>query len=125
MFIHRGGNTAGRGTYWNPCNGQRVRFDEAAELPGGQEVVYLRLHPFWAMVIAPVVGFMYIIFLPVFGVGTFFILCLVTLLGMLGSIALMSFRVCGGAFGRDDVLRKRQRSTRISKRNKKQAGCNG
>ena len=75
--------------------------------------MYLRLHPFWAMVIAPVVGFMYIIFLPVFGVGTFFILCLVTLLGMLGSIALMSFRVCGGLFGRDDVLKRRTLSSRI------------
>ncbi len=94
MIMHKGGTVVAKGSYWNPVNGERVTMRMKGILPGDDGRAYLKMSPAGLLVIAPLCGTMFITFLPLFGIGVLFILCLVPLIGTLGSVALAGVRVC-------------------------------
>jgi hypothetical protein len=62
-----GGQSAGKGNYWNISNGQRVRIADQGVLPGNRQTTYLKIHPLLVMALAPMLGLAYAAFLPFIG----------------------------------------------------------
>src|SRR5512139_686642 len=94
MVIYRSGMAVERGLYWSPMDGQRVDVTNHGVLPGGEDKSYLRLSPLALFLMAPLFGLMFIMFLPLFGIGVFFVVFLVPLIGTLASVAMTSLRLC-------------------------------
>lgn len=69
MFAYEGGTTARRGTYWNLSNGMREVLERDGMLPGTKETKYLKAAPIVMVVLGPVVGFFYVLTLPVIGMA--------------------------------------------------------
>jgi len=63
-----GGQTVSPGNYWNFSSGERVRLTSKAVLPGDEKQSYLRMHPIILLLLAPVLGLIYAIFLPAIGI---------------------------------------------------------
>jgi len=79
MWKHGGQRVKG-GTYWSLSNGEFITIpEEYGVLPGGSELRYLRGPLPMVMVVGPLLGLAYIIFLPLVGFITLF----VTVLGRL------------------------------------------
>lgn len=68
MLIYKGGQKTGKGTYWDMGTGRRVDILEEEILPGVIKTVYLRLSPFAMLLLSPILGLFYVLFLPVAGV---------------------------------------------------------
>src|SRR5574341_133788 len=81
MFMTKGGMVVEKGLYWNPMDGQRVALTEEGILPGDEGRSYLKMSPLGLLVIAPLLGMMYVIFLPLFGIGVFLFFLLAPLIG--------------------------------------------
>jgi hypothetical protein len=94
MVIYRSGMAVERGLYWSPMDGQRVDVTSRGVLPGGEDKSFLRISPLALLVMAPLFGLMFIMFLPLFGIGVFFVVFLVPLIGTLASVAMTSLRLC-------------------------------
>jgi hypothetical protein len=94
MVIYRSGMAVERGLYWSPVDGQRVDVRSSGVLPGGEDKSFLRISPLALLLMAPLFGLMFIMFLPLFGVGVFFVVFLVPLIGTLASVAVTSVRLC-------------------------------
>lgn len=94
MVIYRSGMAVERGLYWSPMDGQRVDVPTHGVLPGEEDKSYLRLSPLALLLMAPLFGLMFIMFLPLFGIGVFFVVFLVPLIGTLASVAMTSVRLC-------------------------------
>jgi hypothetical protein len=63
------------GTYLNLGTGQLLTFDqEAAVLPEGKKTSYVRVPLALVFILGPVFGLAYIIFLPLMGIATLFML---------------------------------------------------
>jgi hypothetical protein len=107
MVMHKGGTVVGKGLYWNPLDGQRLTVREDGILPGDGSKSYLKMSPAGLLVIAPLFGMMYVLFLPLFGIGVFLISCLVTAIGTLASVAVPGVRVCGRIAGRSVLFNRR------------------
>lgn len=60
----KGGAKVSKGNYWNVANGERIHFDKDGVLPGDSSVSYLRFHPAAMLVVGPLMGLAYAIFLP-------------------------------------------------------------
>lgn len=60
----KGGERVGPGTYWNTSNGERVRLEKSGILPGEPSDAYLRFHPLFLLIVGPLLGLVYAIFLP-------------------------------------------------------------
>jgi len=60
----KGGENVRKGNYWNVDNGERVHLEKEAALPGDDSVTYLRFHPAALLLIGPLMGLAYAIFLP-------------------------------------------------------------
>jgi hypothetical protein len=69
MFAYPGGTTARRGTYWNLSNGMREVLERDGMLPGTKETTYLKAPPIAMVVLGPVIGFFYVLILPLIGMG--------------------------------------------------------
>ena len=67
---HNAGENVGRGFYWSPSTGEQVNVgDEQKVLPGQPGTVYYKL-PFAVMVgLAPLLGVMFVMFLPAIGIA--------------------------------------------------------
>lgn len=100
MVINKGGMVVEKGLYWSPVDGQRVNVGEEGMLPGDGSKSYLRISPFALLVIAPFFGMMYVIFLPLFGIGVFLVSWLVPLIGTLATVAITGVKVCSRSAGR-------------------------
>lgn len=68
MLLHRGAQSAGKGTYWNMSNGQRINLDAAAALPGGTDARYIKMPAAMMLLAGPVLGLLYAGFLPFIGI---------------------------------------------------------
>ena len=99
MMIDKGGTLVERGLYWSPLDGQRITMHEDGVLPGDESRSYLRMSPFSLLVVAPVMGLMFVTFLPLFGVGVFLISWLVPLINTLAEIAVTGVKVSGRSRG--------------------------
>lgn len=93
---YRGGQMAIRGTYWSPTDGSRVDMDARGVLPGDDGITYLRVRITWLLLIAPLVGGLFVIAFPMIGVATVIGLYVVPVLGM-GLVAAITG---GRLFGR-------------------------
>jgi hypothetical protein len=69
MLRHNGGETVGKGTYWNLGNGERIDIAEQGILPGDAKKTFYRMPAAAVLVAAPVLGLMYAAFLPFIGIA--------------------------------------------------------
>jgi hypothetical protein len=70
MFLYKGGQQGGKGTYWNPADGTRVDIVEEDILPGDAKSVYVRVHPAVVLFTSPLSGVFYVAALPFITVAT-------------------------------------------------------
>ena len=70
MFRYIGGQTVGSGTYWDMMNGSSIDFDQEGTLPGGNGTKYLKASSGAILILGPLIGVAYIVFLPMVGIGT-------------------------------------------------------
>ena len=63
-----GGSKVSKGTYWNISNGERIHLDKEGILPGDSSESYLRFHPAFLLVVGPLMGLVYAIFLPLIAI---------------------------------------------------------
>jgi|SRR3990172_571847 len=94
MIMHPGGTVVERGLYWNPMDGRRVTMRKEGTLPGAEHESYLKMSPGVLLVVAPLFGVMFMMFLPLFGIGVFVILWLAPLIGTLAEVAVTGVKVC-------------------------------
>jgi len=69
MLKHNGGETVGKGTYWNLTNGERVDIMNEGTLPGDRNRTFYRMPAAAIIVVAPVLGLLYAAFLPFIGIA--------------------------------------------------------
>ncbi|GAB4387711.1 MAG: hypothetical protein Kow0025_02810 [Thermodesulfovibrionales bacterium] len=65
-----GGNKVEKGTYWDLGNGQRVDLEKEGVLPGDRKTIYAKIPPGLMLILGPVLGLLYVIFLPFIAIGT-------------------------------------------------------
>lgn len=104
MIINKGGTLVEKGLYWNPMDGQQISMREDGVLPGDDTKTYVKMSTFALLVLAPLFGMMYIIFLPLFGIGVFLISWLVPLMGTLAELAITGIKVSGKLHGRSALF---------------------
>ncbi len=100
MVIYKGGIYVEKGLYWDPMDGERVNMHSDGMLPGDVSKVYLRISPVGLLLIAPLFGMMYVIFLPLFGIGVFIVSWLVIIINFLAKLAMNGVQVCNRVVGR-------------------------
>jgi hypothetical protein len=100
MFINKGGTVVEKGLYCNPMDGRIVAMQENGILPADESKRYLKISPIGLLVLAPLFGMMYVLFLPLFGIGVFIISWLVPVIGALVSAAITGVNVCSRVEGR-------------------------
>jgi hypothetical protein len=61
---YRGGELAPAGSYWNPQSGEFAKLDEDGGRLPQVEGEFFRGHPAAIMVVGPLLGLLYLIFLP-------------------------------------------------------------
>jgi hypothetical protein len=88
MITYRGGIYAEKGLYWDPMDGQRVRMRSDGVLPGDESKVYVRISTGGLLLVAPLFGMMYVLFLPLFGIGVFIVSWLVIIINALAKLAM-------------------------------------
>lgn len=69
MLITRGGNKAAQGTYWNLSTGQRVDVHEEGVLPGDGGAMFIRMNPAMLLLVGPLIGLLFAVFLPFIGIA--------------------------------------------------------
>ncbi len=104
MLMNKGGTVVERGLYWNPRDGRRVNMREDGMLPGDERKSYLKISPAGLLLIAPLFGMMYVIFLPLLGLGVFLVSWLVPLIGTLAEVAMTGVKVCSRMNGRSSFF---------------------
>ncbi|MEK6777987.1 MAG: hypothetical protein AABY87_14095 [bacterium] len=65
MFVYRGGDKGGKGTYWDLINGSRVDLTAEGTLPQDRKTRFLRISSVIMLMLAPILGLIYIAFLPI------------------------------------------------------------
>lgn len=65
-----GGESVGRGFYYSPRTHEHMNIvdEERVVLPGGADTVYYRLPRAALLLLAPILGFLFVVFLPVIGI---------------------------------------------------------
>ncbi len=69
MRLCRGGQNAGKGTYWDIRNGRRVDLPQEGVLPGGNAATYIRMSAGVMLLAGPVIGLLYTAFFPIISLG--------------------------------------------------------
>lgn len=104
MLTTKGGMLVEKGWYWSPLDGRRVIMQEEGILPGDESRSYLKMSPLGLLVIAPLLGMMYVIFLPLFGTGVFLISGLVPVISTLAQVAITGVKVSSRINGRGGLF---------------------
>ncbi len=104
--MYRGGMMAEKGFYWNPLTGRHVNINQQGLLPGEANNIYLKISPLLLLAVAPFFGLMFVIFLPLLGVGVFLILCLLPVFSALSSTAMTGLRTISRMAGMNGSFRK-------------------
>lgn len=68
-FTFKGGETVKAGEYWDLYSGERVSLAAEGTLPGGDGVTFTRLPTVVVLLLAPIAGLLYAIFLPFIGIA--------------------------------------------------------
>ena len=98
MLVNKGGQKVKKGTYWNPSDGHRVDLREDSVLPGTSGTTYLRMPAGGMLVVAPIFGLLYVVFLPVFGLMAVVGMWLVPIFGVIAGTTLAGIKLCSGMF---------------------------
>ena len=69
MLKFHGGETVGKGTYWNLTNLERVDVTDEGILPGNGRRAFYRMPAAVIIIAAPVIGLAYAAFLPFIGIA--------------------------------------------------------
>jgi len=64
MLVCKGGQKAGKGTYWDIRNGIRIDLSQEGVLPGGSASTYLRMSSGVLLLAGPVIGLLYAALFP-------------------------------------------------------------
>ena len=100
MVTYKGGIYVEKGLYWDPMDGHRVEMHSGGILPGDVSKVYLRISAGGLLLVAPLFGMMYVMFLPLFGIGVFIVSWLVIIINSLVKLAMSGIQVCNRVVGR-------------------------
>ena len=76
-----GGEEVAPGGYWNAHAGEYVRLEQQSRLPGGADSTYYKVPVMVMLMLAPVLGLLYAIFLPFIGLAMVTMLIARKLLG--------------------------------------------
>ena len=69
MLKHRGAEKARKGTYWNFSTGERIHLTGEGVLPGSKETTYYKLSPLTILLLGPIFGLVYAVFMPFIGIA--------------------------------------------------------
>jgi hypothetical protein len=73
MARYHGGKWVKAGFYWSPARWEIITIPKGGRaLPGGEELSYFRVPVLFILVLGPLMGAVYVIFLPLIGFGLFF-----------------------------------------------------
>ena len=72
MFRHNGGNRVKPGFYWNPNRWEIIPAKKGDTLPGDEETGYYKIPFILVLLLGPLMGGLYVGFLPLIGFGLFF-----------------------------------------------------
>jgi hypothetical protein len=100
MVMIKGGTMVVKGSYWSPLDGRYVTVREQAILPGDQSAGFVKLSPSVLLFVAPLFGMMFVLFLPLFGMGVFLASWLVPVIATLSAIAITGVRINSGMGGK-------------------------
>jgi len=67
MLTYKGGNTVGKGTYWDLASGRRIDVVGEDVLAGNGTATYVRMSSAVMLVSGPVIGLLYVILMPFIG----------------------------------------------------------
>ena len=104
MLMTKGGTAVEKGLYWDPMDGQRVTMEEGGILPGDGSRSFMKISAAGLIIIAPLFGKMYVIFLPLLGIGVFLVSWLVPLISTVAEAAITGVKVCGRINGRSSFF---------------------
>jgi hypothetical protein len=65
--IYHSGETVPHGAYWNVSTGELVHCDGATDVLTGDSVTYLKVHPVALLLLGPIFGLAFVLFLPFIG----------------------------------------------------------
>ena len=68
-MLHKGGHTVAVGTYWNLSTGARVDMIQEGVLPGDGKTTYLKAPGIVVLLLAPILGLVFAVFLPFIGIA--------------------------------------------------------
>ncbi|HEX9592805.1 MAG TPA: hypothetical protein VGB12_05585 [bacterium] len=66
-LIYQNGEAVTRGAYWNVATGELVHCDAATEILPGERMTYLKVHPAALLLLGPILGLAFVLFLPFIG----------------------------------------------------------
>ncbi len=73
MARYHGNDTVNPGFYWNPAKWEITTIEKKGTvLPGGEELSYHRIPLPLVLMLGPILGAAYVMFLPLIGFGLFF-----------------------------------------------------
>jgi hypothetical protein len=90
MLTYTGGQTAGKGTYWDLASGRRIDVTSEAVLAGTGTAKYVRMPSGVVLISGPVIGLLYAILMPLIGIATVAALSARMVLGTLYHLAAKS-----------------------------------
>ncbi len=70
MLTYKGGHQVGKGTYWDLSNGRRTDIAQEGILPGSDASTYIKASAGIMLLASPVIGLLYVVFLPLIGTAT-------------------------------------------------------
>jgi hypothetical protein len=76
MLKYRGGQKVGKGTYWDLSGGRRIDVATEEVLPGDDKSVFSRFPAGVMLLLGPILGLLYVIFLPFMAIAM-----MITLIG--------------------------------------------
>jgi hypothetical protein len=100
MDMYKGGTRVEKGLYWSPLDGRHLMARGESILPGTEDNRFLKISPVILLIIAPLFGMMFVIFLPLFGIGVFLLSWLVPVIGTISAIAITGIRINSGIGGK-------------------------
>ncbi len=72
MFRYNGGERVKPGFYWNPTRWEIIPAKKGDILAGGKEIAYYKIPFILVLLLGPLMGALYVGFLPLIGFGLFF-----------------------------------------------------
>jgi len=118
MGIYHGGIAVTRGVYWNPIDGQSISIRKRNILPGDESRKYLKVSSAWLLLVAPLIAMVFILFLPLLGIGVLLSLAAIPLIKLSFEVIASAVRICSGLHTRR-VVHKWSFSGKLHKHNKR------